>query len=70
MEFYGIEVIPIEHKYARPLTGGMHCSSNAVYREDEHGFGKIMERPTEELTVEERAGLFDPNLLKLLEQKG
>ncbi len=47
LEFYDIEVIPIEHKYARPLTGGMHCSSNDVYREDVHGFSKIIERPTE-----------------------
>jgi hypothetical protein len=48
----------------------MHCSSNDVYREDVHGFGEIIERPTEELTLEERAGLFDPKLLQLLEQKG
>ena len=51
LEFYDIEVIPIEHKYAKALEGGVHCSSNDVYREDVHGFSKIIERPTEELTL-------------------
>ena len=44
------EIIFIQHKYSRPLTGGIHCSFMC----------EIIERPTEELTLEERVGVFYP----------
>jgi hypothetical protein len=42
MEFYGINAIPVENKYSRVLAGGNHCTTNDIYREDTHGFGKII----------------------------
>lgn len=42
MEFYGIKAIGLENKYAVQLGGGLHCVTNDIYREDVHGFGKIL----------------------------
>ena len=70
LEFYGIEVIMMKNKHTKQLAGGFHCSTNEINRQDVHGFGEVLEAQKKDLSGEQLAGLFDFNLLKLLEESG
>lgn len=44
--------------------------TNDLTRKDEFGFKRILHAPKEELTQKDLAGLFDPELLEILQSHG
>jgi glycine amidinotransferase len=63
---YGIESFPVPLDMMASTLGGCHCMTNDYSREEEIDFSNLLEKP--ELTLEERAGYFDPELLTMLEE--
>lgn len=59
MEFYGVKCLQLENKHSIQLGGGFHCVTNEINREDTYNFGQILQKDPKELTLKERAGLFD-----------
>ena len=57
----------MKNKHTKQLTGGFHCSTNEINREDVHGFARILETKKENLPEKDLAGLFDMKLLSFLQ---
>lgn len=70
LNFYGIETIPVEYTCGRHLAGGLHCISNDYEREEEKDYKKLLESNEKDLTKEDLACYFDPELLEFLKSKG
>lgn len=65
-KFYGIESMAVPLEMMGSTFGGCHCMTNDYNREEDRDWGKLLEK--EEMTLEERAGYFDPELLTELEK--
>lgn len=66
--YYGIETIQVKHELGRTVCGGMHCMTNEFSREEDIDFSSILSK-NENLSIEEEAGYFDPELLTYLKKK-
>lgn len=64
---YDIDVVTVDMKVSGSVLGACHCMSNDYNREEDIDFAKILDKK-EDLTLEERAGYFDPKLLEMLEE--
>jgi len=70
LKFYGIDSLAVPNEVGRTVGGGFHCMTNDYRREEEIDFEKILKKNTKELTTNEEAGYFDPELLKFLKSQG
>jgi hypothetical protein len=67
-DVYGIKSFPVPLEMMGSTLGGCHCMTNDYCREEDRDWGKILDTPEADLTLEERAGYFDPELLVDLEK--
>lgn len=65
---YGIDSFPVPLDMMGSTLGGCHCMTNDYAREEDRDWAAILEKKDEDLTLEERAGYFDPELLVELEK--
>jgi len=63
---YGIESFEVPLEMMGSTLGGCHCMTNDYNREEDRDWAGLLEKP--EMTLEERAGYFDPELLVELEK--
>ena len=64
---YGVESFEVPLEMMGSTLGGCHCMTNDYCREEDNDFAKILETPDSEVTLEQRAGYFDSELLQQLE---
>lgn len=67
-DVYGIKSFEVPLDMMGSTLGGCHCMTNDYNREEDRDWGKILDTPESELTLEERAGYFDHELLVELEK--
>ena len=56
---YGVESFPVPLEMMGSTLGGCHCMTNDYNREEDRDWAGLLEKP--EMTLEERAGYFDPD---------
>ncbi len=67
---YGIDTFEVAIEHMNSTLGGCHCMTNDYNREEDRDYKKVLESANEDLTRDEKAGLFDPDLLEFLQSKG
>jgi len=67
-KFYGIESLAIPLEMMGSTLGGCHCMTNDYNREEDRDWAGILEKKDDEISLEERAGYFDKELLVELEK--
>ena len=71
LQFYGIECLESSNPYGREVGGGFHCMTNDWNRQEEKDFNKVLDDPLNtNISNEDLNGLFDGELLEILQRKG